>query len=308
LCQSLASYPKSGYFQQSARLPAFSAYLRRRKPDAQQDLNHAVCGYFAFDRDGSDLVGWPQWRIIGSDVLVRTLLPGRGFVSNAKFNLPDTRIYRLRVGLHHDFGRAGLHIMTRQPRGLCLVRYRYLGCDLDTAVGADISFALQALRSRLPSGIFNSLSESVGAQYGSFWCRCLSKGCSPLTSNTGRQLLWRWLLRQHCTAHHQAKTNKQNRMPIPLHKSSHPLTFVGENLQQSSSSFTTSRKRIKFAFSRHNPRDAQKDNPSPMPNRSLTRRYLLQSLLASAASAIPLPSLTAVAQAQYGGSNGQPRG
>ena len=45
-----------------------------------------------------------------------------------------------------------------------------------------------------------------------------------------------------------------------------------------------------------------------MPNRSLSRRSLLQSLLASAASAIPLPSLTAVAQAQYGGSNGQQRG
>jgi CubicO group peptidase (beta-lactamase class C family) len=45
-----------------------------------------------------------------------------------------------------------------------------------------------------------------------------------------------------------------------------------------------------------------------MPNRSLTRRSLLQILLASAARAIPHPSLTAVAQAQYGGSNGQQRG
>jgi CubicO group peptidase (beta-lactamase class C family) len=45
-----------------------------------------------------------------------------------------------------------------------------------------------------------------------------------------------------------------------------------------------------------------------MPNRSLTRRSLLQSLLASAASAIPLPALTAVAQPQYGGTNGQQRG
>jgi CubicO group peptidase (beta-lactamase class C family) len=45
-----------------------------------------------------------------------------------------------------------------------------------------------------------------------------------------------------------------------------------------------------------------------MPNRSLTRRSLLQSLLASAASAITLPTLRAAAQAQYGGSNGRQRG
>jgi CubicO group peptidase (beta-lactamase class C family) len=45
-----------------------------------------------------------------------------------------------------------------------------------------------------------------------------------------------------------------------------------------------------------------------MPNRSLTRRSLLQSLLASAACTIPLADLIAVAQAQYGGSNGQQRG
>jgi CubicO group peptidase (beta-lactamase class C family) len=45
-----------------------------------------------------------------------------------------------------------------------------------------------------------------------------------------------------------------------------------------------------------------------MPNRSLTRRSLLQSLLASAACTMPLADLMAVAQAQYGGSNGQQRG
>jgi CubicO group peptidase (beta-lactamase class C family) len=46
-----------------------------------------------------------------------------------------------------------------------------------------------------------------------------------------------------------------------------------------------------------------------MPNRSLTRRSLLQNLLTSAAAAtIPLPSLEALAQPQYGGSNGQQRG
>jgi CubicO group peptidase (beta-lactamase class C family) len=45
-----------------------------------------------------------------------------------------------------------------------------------------------------------------------------------------------------------------------------------------------------------------------MLNRSLTRRSLLQSLLASAASAVPLPALTAIAQPQYGGTNGQQRG
>ena len=45
-----------------------------------------------------------------------------------------------------------------------------------------------------------------------------------------------------------------------------------------------------------------------MPNRSFTRRSLLQSLLASAACTMPLADLIAVAQAQYGGSNGQQRG
>jgi CubicO group peptidase (beta-lactamase class C family) len=45
-----------------------------------------------------------------------------------------------------------------------------------------------------------------------------------------------------------------------------------------------------------------------MPNRSLTRRSLLQSLLASAACTIPPADLMAVAQPQYGGSNGQQRG
>lgn len=62
----------------------------------------------------------------------------------------------------------------------------------------------------------------------------LRGGCSirilavqdPLTGNTGRQLLWRWLLRERCTAYHQAKTNKQKRIPIRLHKSSDPLTSL----------------------------------------------------------------------------------
>jgi CubicO group peptidase (beta-lactamase class C family) len=46
-----------------------------------------------------------------------------------------------------------------------------------------------------------------------------------------------------------------------------------------------------------------------MPDRSLTRRSLLQNLLTSAAAAtIPLPTLEALAQPQYGGSNGQQRG
>jgi CubicO group peptidase (beta-lactamase class C family) len=46
-----------------------------------------------------------------------------------------------------------------------------------------------------------------------------------------------------------------------------------------------------------------------MPDRSLTRRSLLQNLLTSAAAAtIPLPTLKALAQPQYGGSNGQQRG
>jgi hypothetical protein len=45
-----------------------------------------------------------------------------------------------------------------------------------------------------------------------------------------------------------------------------------------------------------------------MPNRSLTRRSLLQILLASAACNMPLAHLIAVAQAGYGGSNGQQRG
>jgi CubicO group peptidase (beta-lactamase class C family) len=46
-----------------------------------------------------------------------------------------------------------------------------------------------------------------------------------------------------------------------------------------------------------------------MPDRSLTRRSLLKNLLTSAAAAtIPLPTLEAIAQPQYGGSNGQQRG
>ncbi len=46
-----------------------------------------------------------------------------------------------------------------------------------------------------------------------------------------------------------------------------------------------------------------------MPNRSLTRRSVIQNLLTSAAAAtIPLPALKAFAQAQYGGSTGQQRG
>ena len=52
----------------------------------------------------------------------------------------------------------------------------------------------------------------------------------------------------------------------------------------------------------------RKGQPALMPNRSLTRRSLLQSLLASAACTMPLADLIAVAQAQYGGSNGQQRG
>ena len=46
-----------------------------------------------------------------------------------------------------------------------------------------------------------------------------------------------------------------------------------------------------------------------MPDRSLTRRSLLKNLLTSAAAAtIPVPILKTLAQAQYGGSNGQQRG
>jgi CubicO group peptidase (beta-lactamase class C family) len=46
-----------------------------------------------------------------------------------------------------------------------------------------------------------------------------------------------------------------------------------------------------------------------MLDRSLTRRSLLQNLLTSAAAAaIPIPALEALAQPQYGGSNGQQRG
>ncbi len=46
-----------------------------------------------------------------------------------------------------------------------------------------------------------------------------------------------------------------------------------------------------------------------MPNRSLTRRSLLKNLLTSAAAAtIPVPISKALAQPQYGGSNGQQRG
>jgi CubicO group peptidase (beta-lactamase class C family) len=46
-----------------------------------------------------------------------------------------------------------------------------------------------------------------------------------------------------------------------------------------------------------------------MPNRSLTRRSVLENLLTSAAAAsIPLPIRKALAQPQYGGSNGQQRG
>jgi CubicO group peptidase (beta-lactamase class C family) len=45
-----------------------------------------------------------------------------------------------------------------------------------------------------------------------------------------------------------------------------------------------------------------------MLNRSLTRRSLLQSLLASAACTFPLTDLMAVVQPQYSGSNGQRRG
>jgi CubicO group peptidase (beta-lactamase class C family) len=45
-----------------------------------------------------------------------------------------------------------------------------------------------------------------------------------------------------------------------------------------------------------------------MPNRSFTRRSLLQNLLTSAAAAtLPLPAFKALAQAQYGGSTGQQR-
>jgi CubicO group peptidase (beta-lactamase class C family) len=46
-----------------------------------------------------------------------------------------------------------------------------------------------------------------------------------------------------------------------------------------------------------------------MPNRSFTRRSVLQNLLtAAAAAAVPLPEFEAFAQAQYGGSPGQQRG
>jgi CubicO group peptidase (beta-lactamase class C family) len=45
-----------------------------------------------------------------------------------------------------------------------------------------------------------------------------------------------------------------------------------------------------------------------MLNQSLTRRSLLQGLLASAACTLPLADSMAVAQPQYGGSNGQQRG
>jgi hypothetical protein len=45
-------------------------------------------------------------------------------------------------------------------------------------------------------------------------------------SVTGRHLLRRWLLRERRKAHHQPKTNKQNRKPIRLHKSSDPLTSL----------------------------------------------------------------------------------
>ena len=46
-----------------------------------------------------------------------------------------------------------------------------------------------------------------------------------------------------------------------------------------------------------------------MPDRSLTRRSLLKNLLTSAAATtIPVPILKALAQPQYGGSNGQQRG
>jgi hypothetical protein len=62
----------------------------------------------------------------------------------------------------------------------------------------------------------------------------LRGGCSirilavqdPLAGNTGRLLLWRWLLCERRTACHQPKTNIQNRIPIPLHKSSDPLTSL----------------------------------------------------------------------------------
>lgn len=52
----------------------------------------------------------------------------------------------------------------------------------------------------------------------------------------------------------------------------------------------------------------RKGQPEPMPTRFLTRRCLLQSLFASAASTVALPGLMALAQPQYGGSNGQQRG
>src|ERR1700742_3093588 len=46
-----------------------------------------------------------------------------------------------------------------------------------------------------------------------------------------------------------------------------------------------------------------------MPDRSLTRRFVLKNLLTSAtAVTIPVPIVKALAQAQYGGSNGQQRG
>lgn len=45
-----------------------------------------------------------------------------------------------------------------------------------------------------------------------------------------------------------------------------------------------------------------------MPNRSVTRRSLLQGLLASAATTIPVPTLNALSQPQFGGSTGQQRG
>jgi CubicO group peptidase (beta-lactamase class C family) len=46
-----------------------------------------------------------------------------------------------------------------------------------------------------------------------------------------------------------------------------------------------------------------------MPNRSFTRRSLIQNLLTTAAATtIPLPALKALAQPQYGGSTGQQRG
>jgi CubicO group peptidase (beta-lactamase class C family) len=45
-----------------------------------------------------------------------------------------------------------------------------------------------------------------------------------------------------------------------------------------------------------------------MPDRSYTRRSVLQNLVATVAAAVPLPAFEAFAQSQYGGSTGQQRG